>query len=195
MIWRPFMPSAASTPISRVRSKTAINWMLRMPMLATMITISPMTVVKASLVVSVSLTSGCNESQVSISIAGQHRHQRRHDLGLLAHLLQVDGHLGDLIAQVVEILGLVQGHKDRALFQLAHAQIVDADDGHGALAHLFVLAASQHVDPVAHAQFEQIGQPAANEDGIALARAQIAAFDHVGGLNADGPLRSPARPR
>ena len=25
MIWRPFMPSAASTPISRVRSKTAIN--------------------------------------------------------------------------------------------------------------------------------------------------------------------------
>ena len=61
------MPSAASTPISRVRSKTAMSCRFRMPMLAISSTIIPKKEEKAPLVFMVERISGRSVSQESTS--------------------------------------------------------------------------------------------------------------------------------
>ena len=67
MIWRPFMPKALRTPISRVRSKTAISIRLSTPMLAIISTIKPRMVVNDPFMASVSSTSGCSVVHESTS--------------------------------------------------------------------------------------------------------------------------------
>ena len=62
---RPFMPNACKTPISRVRSKTAISIRLRMPMLAMSNTINPNMLTKTLLMASNSCSSGLKVSQES----------------------------------------------------------------------------------------------------------------------------------
>ena len=104
----------------------------------------------------------------------------------LAHTLQRYRYLTSAVAHVIQALRLGQRHKDRTLFGIAHAQVIDADNGHGALAHGLIFAPPHQRHSVVHVHFEQVGQPAANHNHILITVLQITAGAYVFGLNADG---------
>ncbi len=54
----------------------------------------------------------------------------------LAELFQRNHHLGGLAGQAVQVLGFGQRDVDVELLDVGHAHVVNAADGHGALAHL-----------------------------------------------------------
>jgi len=67
------------------------------------------------------------------------------------------------------------------LFHVRQTQVVDADDGHCALAHLLLLRTSDHGDTVANFHAQRIGKTFANQDAIKVITGDIATFlDRLG---------------
>lgn len=121
-------------------------------------------------------------------VAGKSRGESGDDCRFRAELLQIEVDLGGLTCKAVEILRLGEGEVDRFLLGGGEADVIDADNGHGALTILLVNVAANEGDAIADAGLGHIGEAATDEDEVAIGRGQVAAGGDLLGDQADRRL-------